>query len=129
MRKWPRRETEAVTVPGNYRIHGDAPLVFGIVKIGMAYPTVQNLYRHVVWTILSAETSSGYRRPFPSDRRKKKKKKQNKNRDKKRRWLCVTHLRLKVYGVILPEESWAAQPETVCVWFGVVCAIDSEPER
>lgn len=48
-----RRERERDYVPGDYWIHGNAPVIPNMVEICVAYSTVQDLYGHIVDPIFS----------------------------------------------------------------------------
>lgn len=40
-------------MPRDNRIHGDAPVIPGLVEISVAYPAVQYLYRYIVHAVFS----------------------------------------------------------------------------
>ena len=102
-------------LPGDNRIHGDAPVIPDMVEISVAYPTVQDFNGNIIGAVFSAIviTNPSVHRLLINCS----------NWITEKNLLETMHLLLKTYGVILPEESWAAHPETVCVWFGVVWAI------
>jgi len=41
-------------LPRHHRVLGDAPFIFSIVEVGVADPTVQDLYGYIVYTVLPA---------------------------------------------------------------------------
>lgn len=51
-----RSSKQTCIVPWNNGIHGDAPVVFDMMNVGVANSTVQDFYGHVIHTILPGFT-------------------------------------------------------------------------
>lgn len=106
-------------LPGNNWVHSNAPIIFSMMNISVTNSAIQNLDSYISNTILSATNYKVVSFNF----------KKKKVLVEYSIWKFDYYLLLKVYGVILPEESWAAQPETVWVWFGVVWAMDMSEKQ